>query len=274
MRRPTQPALHKPGAWTHPYTGIAAHAVFYNDGGGTPPAKPPVPATFTAPPAQPATPPAPAPNQAPAADASELLVSQDQLSALAAKEKAQGERAGARKALEKFAADNGFSNVEDAQTFINAARQAQQDALTEQERAQQQLAADKARIEQERTALENAKRTLAREQTLIRLGALDVLDDTGNVTAPNLQDALALLERELRDTPDAEPADITAAATRVKTRHPSLFGTTPTPAPQLLPPAPAGAPATGLRPGTAAHKPGDAGREMLRRRGKLRDTAA
>jgi hypothetical protein len=265
MRRPAQ---HRPGlaavhGWTHPYTGITGMAVFYNDGGNPPPA----PASGDPSPVP--QPPKPAPPAVPT-----VSMTQDELTALAAKEKDQGKRAGARQALEDFAKEHGFSNVEDAKAFIAAARQAQQDALSEQERAQQQLEADRQRIDQETAQITEARRTLAREQALTRLGAIDVFDDQGQVTAPNLQDALAILERELRDTPDAEPADVLAAATRVKQRHPALFGAPgPTAQPSPLPPAPGGAPATGQRPGATTHKPGDLGREMLRRRGKLRENA-
>jgi F0F1-type ATP synthase epsilon subunit len=260
MRRPAQ---HRPGlaaahGWAHPYTGITGMAIFYNDGGNPPAGDPsPVP-----------QPPKPGPPSVPT-----VQMTQDELNALAAKEKSQGERAGARKALEKFAADHGFTTVEDAEAFIAAARQAQQDALSEQERAQQQLEAERQRIAQETAQITEARRTLAREQALTRLGAIDIFDDQGQVTAPNLQDALAILERELRDTPDAEPADVLAAASRVKQRHPALFGAPVPAAPSPLPPAPGGAPATGQRPGSTAHKPGDLGREMLRRRGKLRENA-
>jgi F0F1-type ATP synthase epsilon subunit len=263
MRRPAQ---HRTGpaapGWAHPYTGTDALAVFYNDGGN-----PPVASAGDPSPAP--QPPKPAPPVTPT-----VSMTQDELNALAAKEKDQGKRAGARQALEDFAKEHGFSNVDDAKAFIATARQAQQEALSEQERAQQQLEADRKRIEQQQAEIASTRRAMQREQALTRLGALDVLDDQGQVAAPNLQDALAILERELRDTPDAEPADVAAAAARVKQRHPALFGQAPAPQSSLLPPAPGGAPATGQRPGGATHKPGDQGREMLRRRGKVRDTAA
>ncbi|MEU9703118.1 hypothetical protein [Streptomyces sp. NPDC047981] len=232
MRRPAQPRTAPAApAWAHPYAGVAALAVFYNDGGNPDPnAQPPA-----APPAPKPGPPVPP----------TVTMSQDDLNALTTKEKDQGRRAGARQALEDFATEHGFGSVDDAKTFITAARQAQQDALSEQERAQQQLAADRAQVDQAQAALAVERRNLVREQTLIRLGALDVADDQGQVTSPNLQDALALLERELRDTPDAEAADVAAAAARVKTRHPALFGAPQAPAPQALPPAPGGGPAGG-----------------------------
>ena len=123
MRRP---ALYRPTAapsgWSHPYTGPQALATFYNDGGdpagdGNDPAagdipKPAPPKTFT----------------------------QEQVAALAAKEKSQGERSGARKALEEFATELGFSNIDDAKTFVAEGRKAKEAAMTEQERREQALA--------------------------------------------------------------------------------------------------------------------------------------
>ncbi|MFF8544815.1 hypothetical protein ACF060_31515 [Streptomyces werraensis] len=227
MRAPAQHRRHghtaAPG-WAHPYTGLPGIAVFYNDG-GNPPADPPKP------------------GPPPASPEPVKQFSQEELERIAAREKSQGERAGARKALEEFAAEHGFNNVEDAKAFIEAARKAQQDALTEQERLQQQIAEERKRIEQETARIAEERRTLAREQALTRLGAIDVTDDQGQVSEPNLQDALAILDRELRDTPDADAATIAAAAARVKQRHPSLFGDRTTPQASPLPPAPGGAPA-------------------------------
>lgn len=271
MRRPAQ-HHHSLGptagnGWAHPYRGIDAMAIFYADGGGQP--NPPAPAPAAGDPSPAPQPPKPSP---PATVT--VSMTQDELNALAAKEKDQGKRAGARQALEDFAKEHGFNNADDAKAFIAAARQAQQDALSEQERAQQQLEADRQKNEQERLEIAATRRTMAREQALTRLGAVDALDDQGQVSSPNLQDALAILDRELRDTPDPEPADLAAAAGRVKLRFPALFGAAPQTAPPQLPPAPGGAPAAGQRPGGTTSKPGDLGREMLRRRGKIRDTAA
>ena len=257
MRRPAQHRLGSVAGhgWTHPYRGPAALAVFYNDGGGTDPAPP--------------APPKPGPPPAPAGS-----FTQEDLERIAAKEKSQGERAGARKALEDFAAEHGFSNVDDAKEFIASARKAQQDALSEQEKRERELADREAKAEARERAAAARERTVRREQALARLGAFDGKDDQGN-DIPNLQDALAMLERELRDTPDADDTAVAEAASRLKQRRPELFGAASAPqtGPTLLPPAPGGAPAGGQRPGGNALKPGDAGREMLRRRGKVRETA-
>lgn len=265
MRRPTQ---HRPGtaaarqAWAHPYTGVEALAVVHADGGNDddPAQQPPT-----------QTPkPGPPPSAPPAGS-----FTQEDLERIAAKEKSQGERAGARKALEDFAAEHGFSNVDDAKAFIAAARQAEQDALSEQEKTRQKLERDQAAIASERDRLAAERRTLRREQALSRLGAIDATDDQGN-PIPNLQDALAMLDRDLRDTPDADEQAVADAAARLKARRPELFGQA-APAPQptaQMPPAPGGAPAGGPPARQAAvGKPGERGLEMARRRGKLRETA-
>ncbi|MFJ9799833.1 hypothetical protein [Streptomyces sp. NPDC101145] len=221
MRRP---ALRRPTPWAHPYTGIDGLAVFYNSGGEpTPPQGDPTP---TAP--KPTPPPAPAPAPAPAKE-----FTQEDLDRIAAREKAQGKRS----ALKEFAEEHGFSSAEDAAAFIAAARQAQQEALSEEEKRRQELD----RREQELAAKEAAavalERAAVRRAALMKLGALG--DD--------LEDALALLERDLRDQPDADEAAVTAAAEAIKARRAGLFGADPAAAktPPVLPPAPAGAPAGG-----------------------------
>ena len=211
MRRPA----HRPGlvaaaaapGWAHPYTGPA---VFYADG-GDPPAEPPKPG-----------PPPAAPEPA-------KQFSQEELERIAAREKSQGERAGARKALEDFAAEHGFSNVDDAKAFIAAARKAQQDALTEEERRRQELA------QREEELAKREAAAVARERAANRRAALAGLGATGD----DLEDAAALL----RVADDADDQAVQDAATALKERRPELFGQRPAPAASTLPPAPGGAPA-------------------------------
>ncbi|QLJ06730.1 hypothetical protein HZZ00_37485 (plasmid) [Streptomyces sp. NEAU-sy36] len=223
MRRPAQHRLGSTPApgWAHPYTGLPGIAVFYNDG-GTDPAPLPAP-----------TPADVLPKQPPAADPVKQFT-QDDLDRIAAKEKAQGQRAGARQALEDFAKEYGFNTVDDAKAFIDAARKAQQDALSEEEKRRQDLD----RREQELAAKEAA--TVARERAAIRRAAVMGLGATGE----DLADALALLDRDLAEQPDADEATVTAAAEALKARRPALFTAAPA-APQALPPAPGGAPAGG-----------------------------
>jgi len=258
MRRPAQQPYGPTArtAWAHPYRGVTGMAVFYNDG-GDPAAQPAAPAPKPGPPPTPAG-----------------TFTQEDLDRIAAKEKDQGKRAGAKEALERFAADHGFSNVDDAKAFIAAARKAQEDALSEQEKATKQLEKDRAAVAAESQKIAAERRALRREQALTRLGALDITDDQGQVTAPNLQDALAMLDRDLRDTPDADEQTVAEAAAKLKARRPELFGAVRPADPGQMPPAPGGAPAGGPPARqAAAGKPGDRGLEMARRRGKLRETA-
>ncbi|MEU4916879.1 MULTISPECIES: hypothetical protein [Streptomyces] len=217
MRRP---AHHRPTAWAHPYTGVAGLAVFYNSGGDPEP--------------QPTPAPAPKPTPPPAAPAPAREFTQEDLDRIAAREKAQGKRS----ALKEFAEEQGFSSAEDAAAFIAAARQAQQAALSEEDKRRQELD----RREQELAAKEAA--AVARERAAVRRAALMKLGALGD----DLEDALALLDRDLHDQPDADEATVTTAAEAIKARRAALFGADPaatrTPAP-VLPPAPAGAPAGG-----------------------------
>lgn len=222
MRRPAQPRPARtatgPG-WIHPYTGPDAHAVFYNDGGT--PATPPAPA--------PADPPKPGPPPGPAKE-----FTQEDLDRIAAREKAQGKRS----ALKEFAEENGFATPEDAAAFIAAGRKAKEDALSDEEKRRQELE----RREQDITAKEAA--ALARERAAIRKAAVMGLGAMGD----DLADALAILERELADQPDADETAVTTAAEALKARRPALFGQAPAADPQTppaLPPAPGGAPAGG-----------------------------
>ncbi|MFE9491391.1 hypothetical protein ACFYNF_33975 [Streptomyces sp. NPDC006641] len=233
MRRPAQhhstPATST--AWAHPYAGIGGLAVFYNDGGDPPAGGAP----------NPADPPKPSPP-------AQRTFTQAEVEALAAKEKAQGQRAGARTALEEFAAEHGFSNVDDAKTFIAAARKAQDDALTEQEKRERELADREAKAEAREKAAEARERAANRRAVLVGLGA----------TGDDLDDATALL----RVPDDADEATLQDAADKLKARRPELFGA-PAPAAAALPPAPAGAPAGGP-PRTAATK--DDVKERARKR--------
>lgn len=222
MRRP---ALHhphtSPTGWSHPYAPNPF--TFYADGGDDP-ATPPA-----------AEPPKPAP---PAGK----VFTQDEVAALAAKEKSQGERAGARKALEEFAAANGFANADDAKAFIEAARQAKEAALSEEEKRKAALD----RREQELAAKEAA--AVARERITNRRAVLVGLGATGE----DLEDATALLRVE----DDADDTVISEAATKLKERRPELFGARAAApaAPPTMPPAPGGSPAGGPPPRTPATK--------------------
>lgn len=224
MRRP---ALHHPHqattGWAHPYAPNAA--IFHADGGDDP--------TPTAPTA--AEPPKPTPPPG-------KVFTQDEVAALAAKEKSQGERAGARKALEDFAAANGFKSAEDAKAFIETARKAQQDALSEEEKRRAELERREAELTAREAAAVQRERDANRRAVLVGLGA----------TGDDLEDAAALL----RVDADADEQAVREAADKLKERRPELFGArtqTPAAAP-TMPPAPGGSPAGGPPSRTPATK--------------------
>ncbi|TXS68947.1 hypothetical protein, partial [Streptomyces sp. sk2.1] len=156
---------------------------------------------------------------------------QAEVEALAAKEKAQGQRAGARTALEEFATEHGFSNVDDAKAFITAARKAQQDALSEDEKRRQQLEQRERELTAREAAATVRERDAHRRTVLVGLGA----------TGDDLEDAAALL----RVDDSADESTVRGAAEKLKERRPELFGTKAAPQPSALPPAPGGAPAGG-----------------------------
>lgn len=245
MRRPAQPHPTPAAAWAHPYTGAAALAVFYNDGGN------PVPDPKPADPPKPTPPPEPT-----------VTMSQDELNALAAKEKDQGKRAGARAALEEFAAEHGFTTLGDAKVFIAAARKAQEDALSEQEKRERELADREARAEAREQAALARERAAARRAVLAGLGA----------TGDDLEDAAALL----RVNEDADETTIADTAAKLKERRPELFGATTTAPGTVLPPAPSGAPAGGPSPRTPAAKTSakDRARQLAISKGYAKPDAA
>jgi hypothetical protein len=266
MRRPAQhhpriAAARTDTGWVHPYTGLPGIAVFYNDGGQPPAAPAPTPADIAAragqqPPAVPAVqPPAPVLPGDPASgsDEEKVTFTQRRLNVIMKDEKEEGRRAAYRSIAEAAGVDPDSFDPAKFGDMVKQAEAARQQQLSDEQRRTEELArqaqavqADQAKVETERAAIAVERRTLAREQALTRLGALDILDEQGQVTAPNLQDALAMLERDLRETPDADTAALTAAADALKKRRPELFGTPA--APQTLPPAPSGAPAAGNAP--------------------------
>ena len=263
MRRPAlyRPAPADTAAWTHPYTGAAALAVFYNDG-GTPPAPttPPVPtpADIAARAAgQPPPAPAPAPTPAPTPGAEPLIdrdtglaMTQRRFTTIMTREHGKGRTAALRELAE--AAGLPFDpDTFDPKAFgqmvkdAEAARQAQ--LSDEQRRAEELTTREQQIADRERQAQEREAAAARRDQesriraALVRLGA----------TGDDLDDATALQ----RVTDDADDAAITTAAEALKARRAERFGTTPNPA---APPAPSGGPAGGPPPRTPA-----AGRDAL-----------
>ncbi|MEV5451585.1 hypothetical protein [Streptomyces sp. NPDC052535] len=280
MRRPAQhPArtdLAAPG-WVHPYTGLPGIAVFYNDGGsqdgGQSPTPVPSPADLANRAPQLPTPVLPTDTAQYVLDKETgQPMTQAQFSRIMTRENAKGRNKILREVCEAAGIPFDHENTDvsrltqvlkDAETTRQAQLSEDQRRTEELTKAQQALQAEKAKAEQERAAIQAERRTLAREQALTRLGALDQVDDQGQVTAPNLQDALAMLERDLRDNPDADAAALATAAEALKKRRPELFGAPA--APQTLPPAPSGGPAGGNAPRQPASTK-DAVREAARKR--------
>ncbi|MFG2276679.1 hypothetical protein ACGFNY_43845 [Streptomyces chartreusis] len=277
MRSPAQP---RPGlAAAHGqallYTDPLATAVLLNSdggqGGGT--STIPSPAEVAARAGQqPPTPPVPPPAAQPAVSPEDEKVSltQRRLNVIMRDEKEEGRRAAFRSVAEAAGLDPETFDPAKFGDIFKQAEQARQQQLSEEQRRaeelqrrEQAIQADQTKLEQERAALKASQEALVREQALIRLGAVDVSDDKGTVTAPNLQDALAMLERDLRDTPDADQAAVATAAEALKKRRPELFGSVP--APQTLPPAPSGGPAGGNAPRQPASNGKDAVKEEARR---------
>ncbi|WP_052683173.1 hypothetical protein [Streptomyces sp. FxanaA7] len=197
----------------------------------------------------------PAVPAAPASEPGEEMVSftQRRLNKIMVDEKEEGRRSAYRTIAEAAGVDPDTFDPAQFGDLLKKAEQTRQQQLSEEQRRAEELQrqtqalqTEKAKVEQGQAEIAEARRALAREQALTRLGALDQVDDQGTITAPNLQDALAMLERDLRETPDADAAAVTAAAEALKKRRPELFGSAP--APQTLPPAPSGGPASGNAP--------------------------
>ncbi|MFE0702527.1 hypothetical protein [Streptomyces sp. NPDC058872] len=179
-----------------------------------------------------------------------VVVDQDTLARLLAREKDQG----GRTAVKKLLGELGFEKPDELATFVTAQREAQQAQLTEIERREQAAAdATKAAETRERAAA-------ARERAAVRRGALVALGASGD----NLADAELLLTV----TDDADEQTVADAAATLAQRRPELFGQ---PGQITPPPAPGGSPAGGppLR-GSGQPKAGSGGLEMARRRGHLK----
>lgn len=278
MRRPAQHHRYGPTrGWAHPYTGVLAAAVFYNDGGqdgsGAPAGQTPTPADLAGRTPQQPTPPAPPAGPEPLMDKDTgLPMTQARFAKIMTRENDKGRMKVLRELCDAAGVpfDHENTDVSRLTQVLKDAETARQAQLSEEQRRNEELARqnqalenDRSTLAQEREAIAAERRTLAREQALTRLGAFDVVDDKGTVTAPNLQDALAMLDRDLRENPDADQAAVTAAAEALKKRRPELFGATP--APQTLPPAPSGGPAGGNAP-----RPAPAGKNAVQEAARAR----
>ncbi|MGW3401196.1 hypothetical protein [Streptomyces zhihengii] len=277
------PAQHRLGptartAWAHPYTGISGLAVFYNDGGDPQQAAVPSPAEIAAraaqqPVAKPNTP-------EPLVDQETgLAMTQARFSKIMAREHSKGRFNAFRELAE--AAGVPFDGVlSSAETFDPAAfvqvfkdaEKARKEALSEDQRKAEDLAAREKAINERLAAAEAREKAAADrdrdsrvQAALVKLGA----------TGDDLTDATLLLKARLAD--DADDQALEAAAAALKEQRAALFGTAPAAVPQTLPPAPSGSPASGGMPRTPA--PGKdaiktAARDRARTMGLRRDDAA
>ncbi|MFJ1837851.1 hypothetical protein ACIOJ9_28775 [Streptomyces sp. NPDC088175] len=199
-----------------------------------------------------------------AADGEEnVTVTQKRLNVLLTREKDQGRQA----ALRALATDAGLDPdtidatqlkqvLADARALKDAQLSEEQRTVAEFDRREQAVAAKEAEAA---TALAAAQTQLQEAQRTAALVALGAAGD-------DLEDALVLLDKALKDTDDPDTAAVTEAAKDLKKRRPGLFGTPETPPKPPTPPAPSGSPAGGPpQRQTPVGKPGDAGRRMAAR---------
>ncbi|WP_329131520.1 hypothetical protein OG552_10415 [Streptomyces sp. NBC_01476] len=261
MRRP---ALYRPTpdtGWSHPYTGLVARAVFYNDG-GQPPAVPPAPTPANMP-GTPANPAPPAAGGEPGGNPPMVQITQDRLSKMMAAEKDDGRRSALRSIATAAGLDPDTVDLDPAKmgSLLKQAQEAERQRMTEVERREADAAAAAEKAGRELAAAQAMTRAASLQMTLMGLGA-----------APGvLGDVTAILRNDLANVDNPTDDQIREAAEKLKARRPGDFGAQAPAAPGTPPPAPAGTPAGGPPSRqTPSGKPGDRGREMALRRGHLK----
>ncbi|MFW3477471.1 hypothetical protein [Streptomyces microflavus] len=234
MRRPTQhhniPAIHS--AWTHPYTGVPALGMFYNDGGNPGP-RPGAHARRgrrahrtsrrTPGPADPGRPGRREGHLHPAAPQHDHGVGEG------------GRPPGCARALAESAGLNPDQiDLNQVGQLVKEAGEANRQRMSEVERQQadaqaatERAAQQVADAEKKATAAQALAFQVQQQMALIRLGANP--DDLADVTA--------LLRNDLQGVDQPTEEQIRTAAEALKARRPGDFGGT---APQTLPPAPGG----------------------------------
>ncbi|MFZ3475346.1 hypothetical protein ACODT3_42420 [Streptomyces sp. 4.24] len=193
----------------------------------------------------------------------QVTVTQKRLSLLLTREKDQGRQA----ALRALATDAGLDpDTIDATQIkqVLAEAKALKDAQLSDE---QRREADYTQREQAIAAkeAETAKALAAAQAHLAEAHRTSALLGLG-ASGADLEDALVLLDKALKDTPGADAEAVAEAAKDLKKRRPGLFGTPEPVRRPATPPAPSGSPAGGPpQRQTPVGKPGDAGRDMARR---------
>lgn len=270
MRRPTQHHNTPTTAWAHPYTGVTGLGVFYNDG-GTPSAPAPVPTPAEI--AARITPPAPPAPAAPVdPDEEKVTFTQRRLNTIMRDEKEEGRRSALRALAESAGLNPDQVDLEQVGKLLKEAGEANRQRMTEVERREAdaktaaELAAQQVADAEQKAAAANALAYEVQQQmALIRLGANP--DDLADVTA--------LLRNDLNGIDQPTPDQIREKAEALKARRPADFGGNVTP--QVLPPAPGGAPAGGPPPRTPAGSKNaiqDAARARAEQMGLRRPDAA
>lgn len=265
MRRP---ALYHPApattGWSHPYTGPAGMAVFYNDGGQPPAAPAPSPADLAARTQPPAV---PAPPQVDGGEKVELT--QRRLNVIMRDEKDEGRRAAYRTIAQAAGLDPDTFDPTKFADLFKQADEARKAALSEEQRRAEELAKKESDLEARIAAADARVAEAARRDRESQIRAALV---TLGATGDDLDDAYALVHGRLAD--DADQTAITEAVTALKDRRSELFGA---PAPAVLPAAPSGGPAGGppaRTPAAGKDAVRTAARERAARMGLRTDDAA
>ncbi|MEU2453915.1 hypothetical protein ABZ605_28030 [Streptomyces sp. NPDC012765] len=235
----------------------------------------PAPAPAPQAPEAPAAPAAPAPTPAdlaarhaaqadqPGDTEEQVTVTQKRLSLLLTREKDQGRQAALRALATDAGLDPDTIDATQIKQFLAEAKALKDAQLSDDQRREaeytqreQALAAKEAETAKALAAAQEQLAEAHRTSALLGLGA----------SGADLEDALVLLDKALKDTPGADAEAVAEAAKGLKKRRPGLFGTPEPVRRPAAPPAPSGSPAGGPpQRQTPVGKPGDAGRDMARR---------
>lgn len=155
----------------------------------------------------------PPPNDPPADPPAPKTFTQEQVTAMLAAEKAQGQRAAERTMLEGL----GVTDAAEAKRILDAHREAERQRLSDTERAQQDAQNAKAQADADRAAAAAERKAAAIERQLVRAGLQLPEDASAAETA--LAKAVRLVELDGEATPDA----VKAAVNETKAQFAALF---------------------------------------------------